>query len=202
MLDDSSPSMSTNALTLWVSELQAGRPNSAEPTLRRIVARVEQLAAAAFRKFPRVGRFVAVDDVVQGSLIRLLAALRQVRPNSTRHFYALTNELIRRELLDLTKHYFGPAGHGTNLADTPVGDAAGEVAPAAPDAAAELDRLAAFHEAVAALPAQEREVIGLTYYHGWAQAAVAELLGVTVRTVQRWHTSATERIRQRCGPLT
>jgi DNA-directed RNA polymerase specialized sigma24 family protein len=33
--------------------------------------------------------------------------------------------------------------------------------------------------------AEEREVVSLLFYHGWKQAEVAELLGVTVRTVQR-----------------
>src|SRR5262249_57031017 len=117
------------------------------------------------------------DDVVQNSLIRLLAAFREVRPNSVRHFYALTNELIRRELLDLAKRYYGPRGHGTNLAEVPVGEGEGEHAPpAAEPAAADLERLAAFHEAVAALPVLEREGIGLAYYHGGTQAQIAELV--------------------------
>ena len=40
------------------------------------------------------------------------------------------------------------------------------------------------------LPAQEREIVGLIYYHGWSQAQVAELFQVNVRTVRRWWESA------------
>jgi RNA polymerase sigma factor (sigma-70 family) len=40
------------------------------------------------------------------------------------------------------------------------------------------------------LPVEEREVVSLTYYHGWTQAEVATLLQVTVRTVQRRWQSA------------
>src|SRR5687768_3599549 len=138
-----------------MTELQAGRPNAAESTFRMITEAVGAFARAMFKKYPRVGRFVDVDDVIQGSLVRLL-------PASRRHFYALANELIRRELLDLVKHYYGPRGPGTNLADVPVGEADGEHAPpAAAPAAAELDRWAAFHAAVEALPAEQREVFGL-----------------------------------------
>jgi RNA polymerase sigma-70 factor (ECF subfamily) len=193
-------SLNTNDLLFWVSELQHGRPNAAEPTFRRIAARVETLARGMFAKFPRVGRFVDVEDVTQGSLIRLLAALRDVRPASTRHFYALANELIRRELLDLVKHYYGPRGHGSNLTGVPVGEADGEHAPA--DAApgeAELEHYAAMHAAVEGLPAAEREVFGLAYYHGWPQAQIANLLGVSVRTVQRWQDAAAAALRVRVG---
>ncbi|MFO0799737.1 MAG: sigma-70 family RNA polymerase sigma factor [Gemmataceae bacterium] len=192
---DDEPPLSTNELWFWVTELRAGRPNAAEPTFRKIVARVEALAGDMFRKFPRVGRFVALDDVVQNSLVRLLRALREVRPQSRHHFYALANELVRRELLDLVKHYFGPCGAGTNLADVPVGDGAPDPAAADPD----LEKAAAFHEAVAELPPAEREVIGLIYYQNWPLPDIANLFGVSVRTVQRWRDAAVAKLRERVG---
>src|SRR5688572_5189677 len=124
-----SDSLNTSALLHWVEELREGRPDAAEPTFRRILARVEKFATAMFKKFPRVGRFVEIEDVVQNTLVRLLRAMQDIRPESTRHFYALTNELIRRELLDLTKHFYGPRGHGTNLAAIAVGEGKDEHAP-------------------------------------------------------------------------
>jgi RNA polymerase sigma-70 factor (ECF subfamily) len=192
---DDPPTLSTNELWFWVTELRAGRPNAAEPTFRKIVARVEALAAAMFRKFRRVDRFVDVDDVVQNSLVRLLRALGEVRPESRHHFYALANELVRRELLDLVKRYFGPRGPGTNLADVPVGDGAHDPAVADGD----LERAAAFHEAVAELPTAEREVIGLIYYQNWPLTDIANLFQVSVRTVQRWRDGAVAKLRARVG---
>jgi len=191
--------LTTGELVAWVVQLRIGRPEAAEPTLLKIVGRVGELARAMFRQYPRVGRFVDADDVIQGCLVRLLAALREVRPTSTRHFYALVNELIRRELLDLAKHYYGPRGHGTNLATVPVGSGPGEVAPAAPTPdPRELERMAAFHQAVERLPAELREGIGLTYYHGLTQAETAGVLGVSVRTVQRWADAAAAALRAEC----
>lgn len=198
MSDEPSEPLDTSDLCFWVAELRAGRPNAAEPTFKKIVAKVELFARAMLKKFPRVGRFVDLDDVVQSTLVRLLAALRGVRPNSRQHFYALANELIRRELLDLVKHYYGPRGHGTHVGRVVIGAGAGEHAPAAPGDG-ELDRIAAFHEAVAGLPTEEREAVGLTYYHDWKQAAIADLFGVSVRTVQRWLDSAVEKLRARVG---
>jgi RNA polymerase sigma factor (sigma-70 family) len=52
---------------------------------------------------------------------------------------------------------------------------------------------------VAKLPAQEREVVGLAFYHGWSQAEVAELFGVSERTVQRWWQSALLKLRDQAG---
>jgi RNA polymerase sigma-70 factor (ECF subfamily) len=191
-------SLNTAGLLSWVVELQNGRPDAAEPEFRRILTRVEKLTRKAFGRYSRVGRFVELDDVVQNTLMRLLAAFREIRPTSTRHFYALVNELIRREFLDLIRRYFGPEGHGSNVAAVPVGEGEGEHAPpAAPDP--DLDQLTAFHEAVAKLPAEQREVICLVYYHGWTQAEIGEILGVSTRTIQRWQEAAVAQLRAATG---
>lgn len=195
-------SLNTTALLFWVTELQAGRTTAAEPVFLKILTRVEKLARGMFKRFPRVGRFVDVDDVIQNSVLRLLGAFRDVRPTSTRHFYALVNTLIRRELLDLARHYYGPRGHGTNLAAVSVGEGDGEHQPesAGPDDA-DLERMASFHEAVERLPVEQREVIGLSYYHGWAKADIADLFGVSVRTIQRWQDAALDSLREKVGAV-
>jgi RNA polymerase sigma factor (sigma-70 family) len=189
-------SLNTRGLLTWVSELQAGNPDAAEPEFRRILSRVERMTRNAFKRYARVGRFVEPDDVVQNTVMRLLNAFRAVRPQSTRDFYALVNELIRREFLDLTRRYFGPNKQGTHLGDVQLGEGDGEYMPPglAPDA--DVDQLAAFHEVVAKLPAKEQEVIGLAYYHGWKQSEIAALFNVSTRTVQRWQDDAVARIRE------
>jgi RNA polymerase sigma factor (sigma-70 family) len=193
-MPSSSDSPNTADILHWVSELQAGRPDAAEAEFRKIVALVEKRAKAAFERFPRVGRFEDVDDVVQNTLIRLLAAFRELRPASRQHFYALSNTLIRRELLDLTRRYYGPQGHGANLSPVAVGEASGEFTPPA-KAEADLEHWVLLHQAIEKLPTDQREAFSLTFYHGWPQAAVADLFQVTVRTVQRWIAEAIDRLR-------
>ena len=51
------------------------------------------------------------------------------------------------------------------------------------------------------LPVEEREVVGLIYYHGWTQQQVAELLGVSERTVRRHWVSAVARLSTGLGGL-
>jgi RNA polymerase sigma factor (sigma-70 family) len=189
-------SLNTSGLQQWVTELQAGRPDEAEPVFRQILTRVERMTRHAFRRYARVGKFVEIEDVIQNTMVRLLNAFRQIRPESTRDFYAFTNELIRREFLDLVRRFFGQKGDRPQLASLQIGEGEGELnAPALP-LDADLEQMAEFHEAVAKLPTEQREVIGLAYYHGWTQAQIAELLGVTTRTVQRWQEAASAQLRQ------
>lgn len=199
MAMDQSHTLNTDDLWYWVTELQAGRPNAAEPIFRKILAKVRLFTGAMLKKFPRVERFVEVDDVVQASLIRLLAAFREIRPTNRRHFYALTNELIRRELLDLVKHFYGPRGQGVHEGGVAIGEGEGEFTPSDPIVADELHRITEFHEAMAELPAEEREVIGLTYYHDWSQDEIADLFQVSTRTVQRRLESAMAKLKERVG---
>jgi RNA polymerase sigma-70 factor (ECF subfamily) len=51
-----------------------------------------------------------------------------------------------------------------------------------------LEAWGAFHEAIDTLPADEREVFQLVWYGGLQQKDVAELLDISVPTVQRrWY---------------
>src|SRR5262249_20413805 len=68
--------------------------------------------------------------------------------------------------------------------------------PAQADNADDLDRWSAFHETVAALPAAEKEVVGLVFYHGWKQKEVASFLRVSERQVRRYWVSACCRLKE------
>ncbi len=193
---DPGDSLNTAGLHNWVAELQAGRPGAAEPEFLRILSRVERMTRTTFRRFSRVGRFVEPEDVVQNTVLRLFAALRQIRPATMCDFYALVNALIRRELIDLTRKYFGPQGSGTRVAAKPLAEGETDQLPPGVPPEADIDQLTAFHETLEKLPVEEREVIGLAYYHGWPQAQIAELFGVSTRTVQRWHEAGVVQIRQ------
>jgi RNA polymerase sigma-70 factor (ECF subfamily) len=112
-----------------------------------------------------------------------------------RDFIGLAAEQIRRELLDLARRY-----KGVRFVRAPGGTDTPPPEPAAPEPdPAELERWCALHEAVAQLPAEEREVVGLAFYHGWTQARIAELFGVDERTIRRWWRSACQRLNAMLG---
>jgi RNA polymerase sigma factor (sigma-70 family) len=66
----------------------------------------------------------------------------------------------------------------------------------------ELELWQRFHAAVEELPSEEREVVGLAFYHGWTQAQIGELIGVDERTIRRrWHRACLRLAEQLDGRL-
>ncbi len=187
------PLRDTFRLHAWLERIRAGDRAARDELLRHFCARLERLARKMLRHFPHVAQWVQTDDVLQNSLLRLLRALEHVQPDSTRAFFALAAEQMRRELIDLARHYFGPHGPGTHQAGATQGGATATYLPEPPDRAddpADLEQWCQFHQEVERLPNEEREVVGLIFYHGWPQAQVAQLLQMSVRTVRRRWESA------------
>jgi RNA polymerase sigma-70 factor (ECF subfamily) len=171
-----------------LDRMRAGDGAARDELLRGFCERLERLARKMLRRFPGVQRWADTGDVLQNSLLRLLRALEEVRPATTQQFFGLAAEQMRRELLDLARHFHGRHGVGANHASrAALADAespGAELPDLAPEAR-ELEKWCAFHERVEQLPTEEREVVGLIFYHGWTQAEVAQLFQVSVRTIQR-----------------
>jgi RNA polymerase sigma-70 factor (ECF subfamily) len=163
----------------------AGDEAALDALLRHCSDRLTLLTRRMLGDFRRVRRWAETDDVLQNALVRLLGALRSVRPQTPRAFLALASLQIRRELLDLVRHFYGPQGIGAHHDSLPAG-ADGSAGPAAePTAKARWTEL---HELVDSLPSEEREVVDLLFYQGLSQAEAGEMMGVSLRTVQRrWH---------------
>jgi RNA polymerase sigma-70 factor (ECF subfamily) len=180
--------MQTLQMNDWLRRWRAGDAQANEELLRAAYPRLEALARSMLRGFPAVRRLNDTGDVLHNAVLRLSRSLRQLDPlpASTREFFGLAAAEIRRELLDLARSLttakrrgeLPPAGSGS-----PVHEA---IDPRnGPD---DLEWWTAFHEAVERLPAEEREVVGLIFYHGWTQVQVAGLLDVSERTVaRRWY---------------
>jgi RNA polymerase sigma-70 factor (ECF subfamily) len=161
--------------------------------LRRIGERLEGMARKMLRGFPVVREREQTDDVLHNALLRLTRALREVRPSSTADFFGLAAEQLRRALLDLARYHRRRAG-----VNQPLPDGSSPLDPIDPNAAdpRDLERWQALHEAVEHLPAELREVFGLTFYHGWTQAEIATLLGVSDRQVRRLWRQACLRLNE------
>jgi RNA polymerase sigma-70 factor (ECF subfamily) len=186
-------SLHTTQLRRWVERMRAGDRPAREEMLRAVHARLERLARKMLHRFPDVARWEETGDLLHNAVLRLLRALESVEPASERDFFGLAAEQMRRELLDLARRYRTRRVQGPSCVRDPQGSDSGRSAPepaAGGDDADELERWCAFHEAVARLPAEQREVVGLVYYHGWTQAEAAEHLGMSKRTVQRHWAAA------------
>jgi RNA polymerase sigma-70 factor (ECF subfamily) len=189
----------TAVLKDLLARARLGDESARGDLIRRCSHRLELLTRKMLKDYPSVRRWEETGDVFQNSAVRLVRALNAVTPANTREFFGLAAEQIRRELIDLARHYRGPEGHGRNLVDA---TSAENSAPAFdPPAATEsdLDRWTAFHEAVHRLPAENREVFMLTFYHGWTQPEIAELFGVDERTVRRRWQAASLQLGEQLG---
>jgi len=185
-------SLRTTQLQVWVERMRVGDAAAREELVQHATGRLQRLTRKMLKGFPGVRRWEQTDDVLQNAFMRLLRALQTVQPASVRDFFGLAAEQIRRELLDLARHYYGPQGAGAHHASHVAGNDS-QARPHEPsvhdEEPEERERWCAFHLAVEKLPVEEREVVNLLYYAGCTQAEAAEVLQVTVRTVQRrWQT--------------
>jgi RNA polymerase sigma-70 factor (ECF subfamily) len=168
-----------------------GDEAAVDALLRHCGDRLTILTRRMLGDFQRVRRWVETDDVLQSALVRLLAALRSVQPQTPREFFALASLQIRRELLDLARHFYGPEGIGTNhdsREPASSSSAGGQQPVDLRDEPASLAQWTELHEMMDKLPSEEREVVGVLFYQGLSQAEAAEVLNISLRTLQRrWH---------------
>jgi RNA polymerase sigma factor (sigma-70 family) len=173
----------TAVVQRYLDELAGDSP--AEPIVRammdRAVRRLHLLCATLlFRSYPRLTApplNLQVDELLGAVAERLLKALREVRPGTVRQLFALADQHMRWELNDLARrlddqpaavelyegHVPSPASSGSGL--TPEGRR--------------------MLEAIGDLPEDEREAFSLVRIQGLTQVEAAEVLGVSIKTVQR-----------------
>src|SRR5262245_30573701 len=144
----------STTLHALLDSMQRGNLEAREELFRRIEDRVRRLCRKMLSEFPSVGAREDTLDVMQNALIRLMRALDTLKPASTREFFGLAAEHIRRELLDLARYY--RAGKRPVMKGPAIG-AADDSSPAL-DPAADTDnsrlsqRWSDLHEAAASLP--------------------------------------------------
>ena len=189
MADQSSQTLYIQAC---LDRIRGGDEAARGELLGRACERLRNLARKMLKGYPNVHRWEQTDDVLQNAALRLHRALQQLPVQTALDFFRLAALNIRRELLDLAKHYYGPQGHGAHHATWGSGDSpttssdSGLAAP--PDPSGDPAQLAAwgeFHEQIGALPDEEREVFDLIWYQGLSQAEAAALLNVSERTIKR-----------------
>lgn len=168
-----------------------GDQAAVDALLRHYAERLTILTRRMLGDFQRVRRWAETDDVLQNALVRLVGALGSVKPQTSRDFLGLATLQIRRELIDLARHYYGPEGLGANHESHGKDDSQHPHPAEKSDVRDEPSSLAQWtelHEEIGRLPDEEREVVGLVFYQGLSQAEAAELLGISLRTLQRrWH---------------
>ncbi len=175
--------------------LGSGDPEASRQLLDASMERLRHLSRKILADIPGVSRWEDTDDLLQNGAVRLWKALENHHPPTPLDYFRLAAAVIRRELIDLSRHYFGPEGMGKNHARSWVQDGEVVAAPAesSPDETYDPQRLGRwteFHEYVEKLPDEERALFDLLWYQGMTLGDAAELLGAAERTTRRrWKTA-------------
>jgi RNA polymerase sigma-70 factor (ECF subfamily) len=192
----------TTLLQRRLDRLRAGDASARDELLSATCERLTRLARKMLKGYPTVQRWEQTDDVLQNAVLRLRRALEGVTPATVREYFGLAALQVRRELVDLVRHYYGPLGQGAHHLTEAGHPEGGPNAPEPGDLTGDPGRLAAwaeFHRQIGALPADEREVVELLWYQGLSQAEAAAVMGISERTVQRHWQSARLRLRAALG---
>jgi RNA polymerase sigma-70 factor (ECF subfamily) len=181
-----------------LERLHQGDPSARDELIAISQERLRLLTRRILRGYPDLGRWEQTDDVLQNVLLRLERSLREVQLASTLDFLRLAAALVRRELIDLVRHHFGPLGWGANHATPDRGRPAGPT-PAGTSDAGDLQLWGEVHQQIAALPDEERQTFDLLWYQGLTQPEAAALLGVSLRTLKRRWQAARVLLAQALG---
>jgi RNA polymerase sigma-70 factor (ECF subfamily) len=190
----------TTQLHGWLERMRAGDEAARNELYSHIRGRLERLTHKMLAGYPRVGRWAEADDVLQNALLRLDRALREVQPGSVKAFLGLAAQQIRRELLDLARHFHGP--QGKMALHSSRGHVSGAGIPDKEDDTYEpstLRQWSEVHEQIERLPEEERDVVGLLFYQGLTQTEAALVLGIALKTVQRRWRSALLKLNEILG---
>jgi RNA polymerase sigma-70 factor (ECF subfamily) len=150
--------------------------------LERSVGRLRLLCATLlYKSYPRLTHppvNLETDELLGGVVAGLLTALRAVRPQTVRQFFALANQHIRWRLNDLARR----------LDERPAVAALAESGVAAPPSSSDSCLTPdgrRMLRAIEDLPEVEREVFDLVRIQGLTHAEAAEVVGASEKTVQR-----------------
>lgn len=173
----------TQKLQKWLELARTGNVDIRHEIIDHVGERLRLLTRRMMKSYPKVNLWSESDDVLQNALIRLHRSLAEIKPETPRQFYGLATTQIRRELIDLARHFYGAEGIGSNLDASGVG--VERLAFAEQDEPETLEAWARYHQQVEQLPDDQKEVVNLLWYEGMSQPDAASVLGISLATVKR-----------------
>jgi RNA polymerase sigma factor (sigma-70 family) len=180
------PERTTEAINQFLNDMQDAPSGSVaapviDALLSRAVKRLHVLCGSMlYRSYPRLTRppvNLQSEEMLGAVVLRLLNALKKVRPKTVREFFALANQHMRWELNTLARRLDDQTA-AMELRESAVAEPYSSGSELSPNAR----RIFA---AIENLPADEQEVFNLVRIQGLTQAEAAEVIGVSAKTVQR-----------------
>ena len=194
-MTEPSQTSSTVVVQRLLDLLRAGDKEASRQLLDVTMERLQILSRKLLTDIPGVERWEELDDLVQNSSLRLWKTLEKRHPPTPLDYYRLAAFIIRRELIDLSRHYFGPHGLAANHAKSWIQSSQGaaslvELMGNSTYDPVNLSSWTEFHEYVENLSDDERTLFDLLWYQGMTLDEAAESIGSSERTVRRRWRSA------------
>jgi RNA polymerase sigma factor (sigma-70 family) len=173
--------------SLLLRQQHNGDLNCRNDLIAHACERLENTTCEMMKGFIVVKRWEQTDDVLNNALVRLNNALSSSVPQSSRHFWNLATEMIRRELIDMARHYRQHYGFAANHHTDKQGRAADDPGGPVHTYSDERDGFVTLEELelVDKLPEDERTVFKMIWYGKLKLKEVAAFLNISVRTVER-----------------
>lgn len=191
----------SSTVRLCVERLCAGESSARAELIEACMNRFRLLASRMLRGYPTVKQFEQSDDILQNAMIRLDRTLQEISISSKEDVYRLGATMIRRELIDLARHY-GSKGRKLTLATGGEMDSKKnypEPSACSLDSPDLLESWAEFHEQIDRLPEADRQLFDLLWYQGLTQQEAADFLSIPLRTLKRSWQAAKLKLADKLG---
>ena len=108
----SQPEGNTTQFQALLDLAAEGQEDAYGELIAKASERLFKLTRKMLRNYPYLRRWEQTDDVFQNAAMRLHQSLSEVKTDTVRNFFGLAVTQIRRTLIDLARHHFGPEGQG------------------------------------------------------------------------------------------
>ncbi len=185
------PGAANNQVTRVLERVRCGELSAASELLPLVYDELRRLAAAKMAH-ERPGQTLQPTALVHEAWLRLVGNEKQ-KWNGRAHFFGAAAEAMRRVLIENARRK-AAARHGGGQARVDINQI--QIATTAPD-----DELLAVSDALEKLAAhdsQMAELVKLRYFVGLTTEQSAEVLGISVRTAERWWSYSRAWLYQEC----
>lgn len=169
-----SPHQVSKLLLAW----SEGEEGADEQLVPLVYEELHRLAKRYMRK-ERSGHTLQTSALVNEAYLRLVGA-KEVRWQNRAHFFAVSARMMRRILVDLAR-----AKHDLKRGGGAIQVSLEEALAVSPEPSAELVALDEALTRLARLHPRQAEVVEMRYFGGLTEEEVAEVLKVSLRTVQQ-----------------
>jgi RNA polymerase sigma factor (TIGR02999 family) len=171
-------------VTRILQRIESGDPTAAEQLLPLVYDELRKLAASRMAQ-EQPGQTLQATALVHEAYVRLVDTDRAHQWNSRGHFFAAAAEAMRRILIDQARHKQSQRhGGGRKRLDVE------HVEIAAPEPSFEVLALDEALERFERFDAAKARLVKLRYFTGMTIPQVAEALGISTNTADRWWSYA------------